>query len=237
MSLKSFSGRNRNLYTEKVGNLTPRFETLKTKVFSSVLSLGGKIFSLKSAYAILRVFVSVVLIISFVFGSLPQTVFAANGTPNILSYQGRLTNSSGDLVGGSGTSYYFKFSIWDSSTVLSGNKLWPTAAPTSFSTTVRQGVFNVNIGDTDNGYPDTLDYNFNTNKDIYLQVEVSSDGLSFETLSPRHRISAAAFAEIAGQLSGTGQSSIGTTSPIANALLTIQSTSTTALGQIIRAYS
>jgi hypothetical protein len=62
---------------------------------------------------------------------------------------------------------------------------------------VRQGVFNVNIGDTANGYPDVLDYNLSSGN-IYLQVEVSSDGVTFETLSPRQQIFSTAFSQVSG---------------------------------------
>ncbi len=163
-------------------------------------------------------------------------VYAA-GTPSILSYQGRLTNASGDLLdSSSGTTYHFKFSIWDTSDTSitsSVHRLWPTT-PTSYVISVRQGVFNANIGDTAGGYPDTLDYNFNTNKDIYLQVEVSSDNASFETLSPRQRISSAPFAQISGAVSGTGQSSFGTTTPLGASVVSIEATSTQTTGLSIR---
>ncbi len=161
---------------------------------------------------------------------------AATGVPSVLSYQGRLTNSSGDLVGGSGTVYYFKFSIWDVSTggVAGTNRLWPALGPTAATSTVRQGVFNVNIGDTVNGYPDTLDYNFNTNQNIYLQIEVSTNGVSYETLSPRQRISSAPFAQVAAAVNGVGQSSFGTTTPISNAVVSIVSTTTTSIPLLVR---
>jgi len=118
----------------------------------------------------IRSCISTFLIFSILFGYFPIALFADSGVPTILSYQGRLTSSSGDLLGGSGTTYYFKFSIWDNTTVGSGTKLWPAGSPTSFTSTVRQGGFNINIGDTVNGFPDTLDYNFNTNKNVYLQT-------------------------------------------------------------------
>lgn len=160
------------------------------------------------------------------------------GVPAIISYQGRLTDSSGNLLGGSGTTYYFKFSIWDSSDISSGTRLWPAPATTllSHALTVRQGVFNENIGDTVAGYPHTLDYDFSTNKDVYLQVEASSDNITFETLSPRRRISSAVFAQVAGAVSGVGPSSFGTTTPFANSVITVQATSTSAIPVLIRAF-
>ncbi len=179
-----------------------------------------------------RVLIALVLL-TLLLAQVP--VYAA-GTPAIFSYQGRLTNASGDLLGGSGTTYYFKFSIWDVSTggVAGTNRLWPLTAPTSVPATVRQGVFNVNIGDTANDYPDTLDYNFNTDEDIFLQIEVSSNGTSFETLDPRQRIAASPFAKVSGAVSGTGASSIGSTTPFANSMLAIEATSTQAVGLSIR---
>ncbi|MEK7585130.1 MAG: hypothetical protein AAB455_01265, partial [Patescibacteria group bacterium] len=139
--------------------------------------------------------------------------------------------------GGTGTTYYFKFSIWDNATVASGSRLWPSSAPNSTSATVREGVFNVNIGDTANGYPDALNYDFNTNDTVYLQVEVSSDNSSFQTLSPRQLISASAFAELAARVSGTSPSSFGTTTPFTNTQVTIEATTTTAIPLAIRASS
>jgi len=125
---------------------------------------------------------------------------AETGVPSILSYQGRLTDSGGNLLGGAGTPYFFKFSFWDSATVGSGSQVWPIVSPSPVSLTVKQGVFNVNIGDTENSYPDILNYNFGSNKNIYLQVEVSANNSSFETLSPRQRITSAPFAEVAASL-------------------------------------
>src|SRR3989338_1396688 len=130
---------------------------------------------------------------------LVQKAEALSGVPQILSYQGRLADADGDLLGGSGTTYYFKFSIWDVATggTSGTNRLWPGTDPTSFSTTVRQGVFTANIGDTANSFPHALDFNFNTNREVYLQIEVSSDNTTFQTLSPRQRIVSSAFAELA----------------------------------------
>lgn len=179
----------------------------------------------------IRRYFIVVLLLLFLFPYAHS--HAAGGTPTILSYQGRLTDASGNLLGGSGTNYYFKFSIWTASS--GGSKLWPASDPTQVTVKVTQGVFNVNIGDTANSYPDALTYNFNTNNDVYLRVDVSStDGGTFEALAPRQRISSAAFARLSGAVSGTGQSSFGTTAPNSSAIVTIASSSTSFIPLLIR---
>ncbi|MDO8604336.1 MAG: hypothetical protein Q7K40_02980, partial [bacterium] len=185
------------------------------------------------------VFLKTLLVASLVFSSVFSIgAEAATGTPSIMSYQGRLADSNGDLLGGTGTTYYFKFSIWNLSTggVAATNRLWPTSAPTSVGLTVRQGVFVANIGDTANGFPDTLDYNFNTSSDVYLQVEVSSDNSTFQTLSPRQRISATPFAKLSAAVSGSSTpSSFGTTNPFGTSVVSIEATSTSATALSLRA--
>jgi hypothetical protein len=175
-----------------------------------------------------------VLVASILVQGYPIDVLAAPGVPQIFSYQGRLTDASGNLLGGTGTNYFFKFSIWDSPTVGSGNRIWPVTTPGTTTAVVRQGVFHVNIGDIANGYPDVLDHDFGKNDTIYLQVEVSSDNNSSETLTPRQQITAAAFAEIARSVRGTDSSTFGTTTAIDNSVVTVQSTSTTAVGLTLR---
>ncbi len=162
------------------------------------------------------------LVFNFFFltlASQPTIVLATAGVPTIMAYQGRLTDSSGVALGSSGgTSYYFKFSIWDNTTVGSGSKLWPTGSPGTSTVTVTSGVFNVNIGDTGAGYPDALTYNFQDNKDVFLQVEVSSDNVTFETLSPRQRITSAGFAINSGTIGGftASQTPSGSNIPVLN---------------------
>lgn len=161
----------------------------------------------------------------------------AAGTPLIMSYQGRLTDDDGNLLGSSsGTTYYFRFSIWNVSTggTAGANRLWPASDPTAVSLTVRSGVFTANIGDTSAGYPDTLDYDFSTDEDIYLQVEVSSDNVTFQTLTPRQRISSAPFARVSGAVSGTSASSFGTTTPIGSSVVTVEATTTTSTALTLR---
>jgi hypothetical protein len=88
-------------------------------------------------------------------------------------------------------------------------------------------VFNIDI--------DVTGYDFNANSAIYLQIEVSAtSGGTYETLSPRQRVAAVAFAQISGAVSGTGQSSMGTTTPIQNSVVSIEATSTESTGLTIR---
>jgi len=155
---------------------------------------------------------------------------AANAPPTILSYQGRLTNGAGDLLGSSsGTTYYFKFSIWNNATVDSGSRVWPASAPTATTSIVRSGVFNVDIGDTANNYPDALNLDFSKYSSLYLQVEVSSDNATYETLSPRQQITTSAYSALSGAVVGTTtQSAIGTTTPYLSSALTISATTSAA---------
>ncbi|MBI4050544.1 MAG: hypothetical protein HY396_01020, partial [Candidatus Doudnabacteria bacterium] len=174
---------------------------------------------MKSKQKQTKKFVSITAIL--VLGLLGIGVFlasgaqAATGVPEIISYQGRLTNSSGALLGGSGTDFVFRFSIWNNPTVPLGLQLWPSGTPGNATTTVVEGVFNVNIGDTSSG-TDALTYNFNDNDTVYLQVEVSTDGISFEPLSPRQQITASGFAINANTVGGytPAQSASGSQIPV-----------------------
>ena len=181
---------------------------------------------LSFSYKFIFLFLVVIFSLSFSFGM----VHAAQIPPQIFTYQGRLANSSGNLLGGNGTTYYFKFSIWNNPTVGSGSRLWPTSAPSATTATVVQGVFNVNIGDTTNGYPDALNLDFSNYSSLYLQVEISSNNTTFETLSPRQQLTSTAFAQVAGAVVGTAVPSVfGTTTAVPNSFVTIAATSTNSI--------
>jgi len=137
----------------------------------------------------------------------PDSSRAAAGVASVLSYEGRLTDASGNSLGGTGTDYCFKFAIYDDLDVDSPEvKLWPAGAPTGQSITVIDGVFNALIGTAD-----TLDYNFYTNDTVYLNVEAATKvggsctngDETYETLRSRQRIAATGYAISAANVYST----------------------------------
>ena len=92
-------------------------------------------------FVVAQIFVSVTFI---------GPAFAATGVPEIINHQGRLLSLSGDLLGGNGTNYCFRFSIWNVSTggTRDPNQLWPSsfAVPSTMTVSVKNGVFAVGIG-------------------------------------------------------------------------------------------
>jgi hypothetical protein len=160
--------------------------------------------------------------LSFIFLSIFSggifNAFAANtGAPKILVQQGRLLDSTGNLLGGAGTDYCFRFSIYDELT--GGSKLWPAGSPSSMTINVKSGLFSAPIGDTSVG-GDLLDYNFQDSDEIYLNVDIASKSGavcgSFETLSPRQRIVSSPYALNSNTVGGftPSQSATGNQIPV-----------------------
>ena len=140
--------------------------------------------------------ITMIMLVFFLFSfSFFYTAFASTGVPTILHHQGRLLDSSGNLLGAAGgTNYCFRFSLYDNPSVGSGTKLWPASTPSTMTVNVKNGLLDVDIGDTSAG-GDLLNFDFNSTDSIYLNVEVansvggSCSGVSsFETLNPRERI-------------------------------------------------
>jgi hypothetical protein len=128
----------------------------------------------------------------------PDLSRAAAGVSPYLSYEGRLTDSSGNPLGGTGEPYCFRFSIYDSTS--GGTKLWPAGTPNVTVATTTDGVFAALVGQAD-----ALTYDFYSSDTVYLNVEVntatSTNGStcsgSYESLSPRQQIAASGYARSA----------------------------------------
>ncbi|MDI6792949.1 MAG: hypothetical protein QME81_08805, partial [bacterium] len=128
-------------------------------------------------------------------------VSLAQAMPNLMNYQGRLTDAGGAAV--SDGSYTIVFRICDAET--SGNKLWEE----SQTVTIKDGLFYVVLGKTT-----PIDLSFD--KDYWFALKVGDDS----EMTPRQRMTSAGYAFTAGSLGGgvvnvdaAGNIGIGTTSP------------------------
>ncbi len=149
-----------------------------------------------------RIITSLVCLILVLTGILryPAVLLAATGVPEILNHQGRLLDGEGNLLGGDGTDFCFRFSMYSDSVVgAPDTALWPSSAPSTMTVEVVDGVYSVGIGDT-SADGDALDFDFFDTDEAYLNIEVaeqissSCTGVTFETLSPRLRIGASGYA-------------------------------------------
>lgn len=176
-------------------SFTPNRVKLNNKLKTSVI--------LAAMFGIFEIVLSVFFVVTLSAEVLfPQTTLAAQGVSKILSYQGRLTDSNGVPV--ANNTYCFRFSIYDA--VSGGTKLWPSATPSNSTTTVSSGVFNIGIGDVSVGGNSLSSYYFSSNDTQYLNIDVnttpSTCAGTWETLTPRQRIDAVAFARVAEDVYG-----------------------------------
>lgn len=143
----------------------------------------------------------------FLYISLAERVFvvepasATQGVPELISYQGMLTDTSGNPLGGSGAVYCFRYSIWDA--VSGGDQLWPSGTPGNSTTTVIDGVFSDELGRVDS----LSGLDFESTSTYYLQVQVSTSSLTcasgLETLAPRQQITSDAWSQTAQSVFGS----------------------------------
>ena len=108
---------------------------------------------------------------------------ASAAVPSVINYQGRLTDNSPQQAPVSGTPT-MEFSIWDA--LIGGSSLWSETQ----SVQVTGGLFNVMLGQV-TPIPPTV---FSGGAERWLEVRVSG-----ETLAPRQRIAATAFANVAAK--------------------------------------
>lgn len=107
----------------------------------------------------------------------PSTVLAV---PGVMSYQGKLNNSSGRPFSGIVT---MTFTIYNAPT--GGDVLWTEPATGAQSVTVTNGIFNVELGSIQ-PFPDTLF----SNDTLYLGIRVDLD----DEMIPRQRITSGIYA-------------------------------------------
>lgn len=125
--------------------------------------------------------------------------------PNLIDYQGRLTDDNGDPVTGNVS---ITFSIYDVET--GGTALW---TETQGSIDVEAGLFQVSLGSSSRFLPDSL---FD-DPDRWLGINVAGDG----EMSPRTKIASVPYAITDGDWTvdgdniyrTTGNIGVGTTNP------------------------
>ncbi|MBI5229822.1 MAG: hypothetical protein HY981_00780 [Candidatus Magasanikbacteria bacterium] len=143
----------------------------------------------------------------------PATARAFN--PQI-TYQGKLTNSSGNEV--SNGTYYLKATIYNA--LSSGTCIYTASsttsgtcsAATSTPITVTNGIFSINLGDTSSNL-NSLSSTMFTTSSLYLGITVCTgmnSGCDSE-MTPRKRLTAAVYAFEADYLGGVTTSTIGGT--------------------------
>ena len=105
--------------------------------------------------------------------------FSAWAVPGLINYQGKLTDPNGISLDGL---YIMKFYLYDPES--GGSPLWNEQQEIM----VTNGIYNVELGITP--FPSDL---FD-NENLYLEVEIFSTGIGWETLSPRQRLTSTPFA-------------------------------------------
>ena len=146
------------------------------------------------------VMVFVMVSISIIFFATPAHAF-----DGIITYQGKLSDSTGTTV--SDGDYSIKFSIYDAST---GGSCQYTASgtcgtPTAVTVTVTGGIFSVNLGDGSD--TNTIDPTIFQSNNLFLGVTVASDS----EMTPRKQLNNVGFAYNALYLSGLATSTAGGT--------------------------
>lgn len=140
----------------------------------------------------------VITMMTTVFG-----IVRAVSPSNIISYQGRVLNSSGVPVTSASASMAFKlFDSLSSGTCLWSNSSATCATETARTVTLTSGLFSENLGDTGNSYAAISDTVFGSDASVYLEIVING-----ETLTPRKLITAAPYAISTSLFDGTDSTS------------------------------
>lgn len=159
--------------------------------------------------------------------------------PQFINYQSRLRDSSGTAITATTT---IRFAIYNdassgvptSTPSSAGPLLWTeiydqSSGSCAYIDPDTDGYFTVQLG-TCTVFPDYLDFDTDT---LYVGATIESD----IEASPRAQLGTAPFAFTSGQVTGVEQSSIGTTTPVGDAVLTVEATSTSAIAAVIRGFA
>jgi len=141
---------------------------------------------------------------------------AANAFNPQITYQGKLTNASGNSV--TNGTYYFKVTIYNASSggtcvyTASSTTSGTCSAATSTPITVTNGIFSINLGDTSADL-NSLSSSMFTTSSLYLGITVCTGMNSScdSEMTPRKRLTAATYAFEADYLGGVTTSTIGGT--------------------------
>jgi fibronectin-binding autotransporter adhesin len=141
---------------------------------------------------------------------------ASAATSSTLNFQGRLSNSAGNVV--SDGTYSMEFNLYNASA--GGTTQW---TETQGAVTVKNGYFSVQLGSA-TSFPGTVDWS----QEQWLTMNVNGDG----EMSPRLKLTAVPYAFRAGQADSltNGSGTLGASDILQKAPVTIQSFSSTLAG-------
>ncbi len=141
---------------------------------------------------------------------------ASAATSSTLNFQGRLSNSAGNVV--SDGTYSMEFNLYNASA--GGTTQW---TETQGAVTVKNGYFSVQLGSA-TSFPGTIDWS----QEQWLTMNVNGDG----EMSPRLKLTAVPYAFRAGQADSltNGSGTLGASDILQKAPVTIQSFSSTLAG-------
>jgi len=160
----------------------------------------NKRYSGVTSFSILRIVIVAVLLVLLLF---VQTSHAATSVPTKMNFQGRLTDSSGNIMA-NGT-YNMRFRIYTVST--GGSSVWSEdrLVASSQGVTVTNGLFSVQLGDI-TSLPASV---FNTSA-LYFEIELPTPGTATTSspswtegaMTPRNQLATSAYAYNAETLDG-----------------------------------
>jgi len=128
-----------------------------------------------------------------------------NGAPTVVSYQGIVTESGSPFTG----TGYFKFALVNAAgdtSYWSNDGTSPDGGEpsTSVQVTVADGLFNILLGDTNLTNMNALPASAFNETERYLRIWFSSDGITYDLLSPDQRIAAVPYALQAQEAASAG---------------------------------